>query len=211
MNRRALPTGLLTGLSLLLTFSACQPAAPDTNRDASKTTNANVAKETVDKAAVETELLRLEHEWGDAAKAHNAEIVKRLLADDVLMTYPDGTTGTKADEVRDTESGALTLESYELTDPKVIVLDADAALVTGRTTYKNGKYKGPDGKVIDISGDYRFTDVYARRNGNWQVVASQATRIDNPTPIAPSAKPSTGTAGSPPAPAKVSPAPKSTP
>ena len=47
----------------------------------------------------------------------------------------------------------------------------------GEAAIKNGKYKDPNTKkTIDISGEYRFLDVYARRNGKWQVVASQATK-----------------------------------
>ena len=30
---------------------------------------------------------------------------------------------------------------------------------------------------IDISGEYRFLDVYRRRDGKWQAVASHATKI----------------------------------
>ncbi len=45
----------------------------------------------------------------------------------------------------------------------------DAAVVTGRTTVTTG---GADPTLT-----LRFTDVFVRRAGRWQVVASQATRI----------------------------------
>jgi hypothetical protein len=58
------------------------------------------------------------------------------------------------------------------------VLDANNAFVTGRGVIKNGKSKVPNSKqTIDISGEYRFLDVYARRDGRWQAVASQTTAI----------------------------------
>jgi hypothetical protein len=70
------------------------------------------------------------------------------------------------------------MESWEILEPKVTVLDANNAFVTGRGVIKNGKAKVPDSKkTIDISGEYRFLDVYARRNGKWQAVASQTTPI----------------------------------
>jgi hypothetical protein len=103
-------------------------------------------------------------------------------ADDIVVTNTDGTTATKADDVAAVESGALTAEGWELADLKVKVLDGDAAVVTGRGIIKNGKYKGPDGRVQALKPEYRFTDVFARRNGQWQAVASQATTITNPTP-----------------------------
>ena len=101
----------------------------------------------------------------------------------MVITYPDGVVGTKTMEIQTAESGAITADSWELVDPKVTVLDANSAFVTGRTIIKNGKSKDLQSqKLIDISGEYRFLDVYARRNGRWQVVASQATKLAVPSP-----------------------------
>ena len=206
MNRHALPVVL--SLVLVAFVSACQPTvAPDTNRDAARTAAASPTKEPVDRAAVEAEVTRLEREWIETIKTHNGDVVKRILADDVVMTYPDGATGTKADEIRDNDRTAFTADSWDVVESHVTVLDADAAVITGRTVVKNGKYKTPDNKTIDISGEYRFTDVFAKRNGSWQVVASQATKIVNPTPAA---APKASAAGSAPA-APASPAKAASP
>ena len=205
MNRHALP--LVLSLVLVGFITACEPAA-DTNRNAAQPVQASPTKEPVDRAAIEAELTRLEREWADTIKTHSADVVKRVLADDAVMTYPDGTTGTKADEVRYAETSAFNAESYEVLESKVTVLDADAAFVTGRSVIKKGTYKPADGKTIDISGEYRFTDVFARRNGTWQVVASQATKVVAPTP-SPAASPSPK--ASPPATAPVPPAKSSPP
>jgi ketosteroid isomerase-like protein len=157
-------------------LNGCQPAL-DTNRNIAAATSSPV-KETFDSAAIEAELIKIEREWADAAKTHNAEAVKRFLAETAMIVYPDGTTATKAEEVRSIESGAITADSFEVIDPKVTVIDADAAFISGRSVIKNGKYAVPNQrKPIDISGEYRFLDVYAKRDGKWQVVASQATKI----------------------------------
>ena len=161
-------------LSIILT--GCQPAATETNRNAVAT--ATPAKEKVDPAAIEAEILKLEREWMDAPKTKNGDAVRRVVADDAVLIYPDGTVATKADEVRTVESGDVTSDSFEMVDPKVTVIDADAAYIAGRSTIKNGKYKDPNTKkTIDISGEYRFLDVYAKRDGKWQVIASQATKV----------------------------------
>ncbi len=174
MNRSAL--ALLGGLTLLI-LGGCQPAV-DTNRNLAAT-SASPAKETFDSAAIETELTRIEREWANASKTHNAEAVKGFLADTAIIIYPDGTTATKADEIRTIESGGITADSFEMMDPKVTVIDADSAFITGRSVIKNGKYAVPgQKKPIDISGEYRFLDVYAKRDGKWQVLASQAVKID---------------------------------
>jgi hypothetical protein len=78
------------------------------------------------------------------------------------VTYLDGTVGTKADDLRDIESGAISAEAWDLADLKVRVLDADSAVVTGRGIIKNGKYKGPDGRTQMLKPQYRFTDASRR-------------------------------------------------
>lgn len=171
-------------------FTACQPGV-DTNRSTNSAANANAAKEPINPVAIETEVTKLEREWAAGAQRHDAEAVAKILADDLVMVYPDGVTGNKSTELRDIASKAMTADSWELHDLKVTVLGPDAAFVTGRGVVKNGKYKAPDSKAaaIDISGEYRFTSIYARRGGQWQAVASQTTQIRNPTPPAPAASP----------------------
>jgi len=207
MTRNVLST-TISALGLLVVLSAvgCQPAAPDTNRDASRVANVNATKPPVDTAAVSAEILKLEREWAAASQGHNSEPVKRIVADDALMVYPDGTTGTKSDEIASIESGTITADSWDLLDPKVTVLDENVAFINGRAVIRNGKVKDPQTKrTRDISGEYRFTDLYMRRNGTWQAVASQTTKIENPAPATEAPKPPAKTEASPetkPSPAK---------
>ena len=178
MRRRSVLALFVTLLAVVLT--GCQPAATETNRNDSLAA-ASPAKETFDAAAIQAELLKLEREWADSLKTKNAEAVRRIVADDAVLVYPDGTAANKTVEVQTIESGAITADSFEMIDPKVTVLDADAAFITGRSTIKNGKYTDPNTKrTINISGEYRFLDVYAKRGGRWQVVASQATPVTAP-------------------------------
>ena len=177
MKRSAL---VLFVILLAMALGGCQPAARETNRN-DAVAAATPAKERVDPVAIEAEILKLEREWMDAPKTKNGDAVRRVVADDAVLIYPDGTVATKADEVRTVESGDVTSDSFEMVDPKVTVIDADAAYIAGRSTIKNGKYKDPNTKkTIDISGEYRFLDVYAKRDGKWQVIASQATKVLTP-------------------------------
>jgi ketosteroid isomerase-like protein len=145
-----------------------------------------VSKQTVDPVAIEAEITKLENDWAASVQRHDAAAVRKILADDVIMTYPDGSTGSKASELSDIEAGAMTVDSWQLFDTKVTVLGADAAVITGRSVLKNAKYKDQSAKkALDISGEYRFTDVYAKRNGQWLAVASQTTSIRNPAPASP--------------------------
>ena len=178
IQKNVLPAALaVIGLLVVLSLGGCQKAAAPTNL-ADRSAAPSPTPEKIDTAAIEAEITKLERDWASSPKNRDADTVRRVLADDVVITYPDGTTGTKADEVKTIESGAVTMDSWELLDPKVTVLNADSAFITGRGVIKNGKYTDPNTKkAIDISGEFRFLDVYARRNGRWQAVASQTTPI----------------------------------
>jgi hypothetical protein len=181
---------LLFVLSLvfsLVILSGCQKAAENVNTAAPAATP---TAETVDTAAIETELRRIENEWPRVIKEKDVTWVKRVEADDAVFIYPDGTLGNKSTDVKDSESGALSADSWEVSDLKVNVLNKDAAVVSGRSVVKNGKYKLPDGKSIDISGQYRFIDTYVRRDGEWKLVAGASTPVRTPVPVAsPTASP----------------------
>jgi ketosteroid isomerase-like protein len=182
MNRSVVSTALVFVVSLIVMgLSGCQQAL-DTNRNAALAT-ATPAKETVDAAAIEAEVMQLARDWMKAGQTYDAEIIKRVVADDAILVYPDGTSATKADELRLIEAKSLTAESWDMLEPKVTVMSADSAFISGRSVIKNGKYKDPNvSRPIDISGEYRFLDVYSRRNGKWQVIASQATKVTAPAP-----------------------------
>ncbi len=167
------------GLSVMM-FSGCQPAA-NTNQPVVTTAP---SPERVDSAAIQTELLRIENDWPRVFKERDVSAVERVEADDAVFIYPDGSLGNKTQDKADVQSGALTADSWTVSDMQVTVIDADSAFVVGRTTVKNGKYKMSDGKTIDISGDFRWIDTYARRNGEWKLVAGANTPVKGPVTAA---------------------------
>lgn len=178
MNKNVLLT-VMALFCLMLVQAGCQKAiAPRTNRgDAGSA----ATPEKIDPAAIQAELIKLERDWADAVKNGDADTVRRVMADDITVINPDGSTSTKAAEVDAVQARVVTIDAWDISDPKVTVLDANNAFVTGRGLIKNGKAKLPNSnKTIDISGEYRFLDVYARRNGKWQAVASQTTPIAVP-------------------------------
>lgn len=195
----------------LITFTqlGCQPA-PDTNRAESTAAANSNSNAVVDTAAIESELLRIENDWPRVLREKDVAAVRSVEADDGIFVRPDGTIVDKAQDVKDMEEGALTAESWDMAEMKVKVLDKDAAVVSGMSVVKGGKYKMPDGKFIDISGDYRFMDTFARRDGRWQVVAGMAVKSAQPAAAAsPAAKASPAATASPAA--KATPAAKASP
>lgn len=119
---------------------------------------------------VEQTLMRIEQELIDAVLAGDASAVERHYADSFIFTTPDGTMVNKSQVIANVKSGNLKYESTKIDDMKVQVY-GDTAVVTLRSTDK-GRHKG-----VDISGQYRWTDVFVRRDGRWQLVAAQGTRI----------------------------------
>jgi len=215
----------LAGVVSLFAFIqiACQPAA-DTNRSDSLTPSTNANRETVDTAAIEAELLRIERDWPRVVKEKDVAAVGRIEADDAIFVYPDGSVGNKQRDLADISSGAMTADDIEMSDLTVKILDNDAAVVTGQMEVKNGRYKMPDGKTADISGKYRFIDTFARQGGDWKLVAGMSTKITapaasaSPATAAPAASPAmkpspaaTATKRVPPPPPPASPMPKTTP
>lgn len=167
---------------------------------------------TPDIAAITAEITRLENDWPRILKEKDAAAIRRLEAEDFVVVYPDGSIGNKEQDAKDIESGNITFETWEISDLKVTVIDADAAVASLRITVKNGKFKTPDGASQDISGQYRSVDTFARRNGQWQLVGS-ATVPMSKNAIAALAAPSpkTSPAASAAPTTRPSPAPKAAP
>jgi ketosteroid isomerase-like protein len=119
---------------------------------------------------VEQTLMQTEQELVDAIMKGDAAPFERAIADNFTFTAPDGSMQNKTQFIADLKSGTLKMESTKNDDMKVQVY-GDTAIVTYRSTDK-GKYKD-----FDISGQYRWTDVFVKRNGRWQIVSTQGTRI----------------------------------
>lgn len=186
---------LLAALFLcpLVLIAGCQPAGVETNRSAVAT----ATPEVVNTAAIETELLRIENDWPRVIREKDTAAAGRVMADDVVLIYPDGNVGTKETDLKDIGAGALTAESIEIADLKVHVIDNEAAYVTGRTVLTKAQYKPADGPALNISGQYRFLDTFAKRNGEWKLVAGASVPVRQPPTASPSPTPAASPAGSP--------------
>jgi hypothetical protein len=179
MNRNVLSAALaVLAFVMVLAQAGCQRAAAPTNLADSRAAG-TPTPEKVDAAAIQAELVKIDRQWAEGVKTGNADMVRGVIADDIVITNADGSSSTKADEVQTIQSGAITMEAYEILEPKVTVLDANNAFVTGRGVIKNGRLKMPNSTMrpIGISGEYRFMNFYAKRDGKWQAVASQTTPI----------------------------------
>jgi hypothetical protein len=184
-----------------LTFSACgsQPSPGNTNGTA-------VAEPTPDKPAIEAQLKALEYDWPRIIKERDGAAVDKLEADDIMLVYPDGTEGTKEQDIKDIESGDLSSDPQEISDLAVNVIDNNTAVVRSRTKVVGDRYRITDGKCETILHEFRSIDTFVRRNGQWQMVASATVPVRSSSPAAtPSATPDGSPSSSSSPAAKVSP------
>jgi ketosteroid isomerase-like protein len=118
----------------------------------------------------ERAVMRGECQWAHASQVADVATLRMLEADDVTNVYPDGSTGGKDADIGEVEQGKVKFTAIHVGDLRVRQY-GQAAVATGRT-HLMGSYQGQD-----ITGTYIFTDTWVNRDGRWQVVASQATRI----------------------------------
>ena len=155
---------MLLAINTILTFQFAHAQISDVDK-------AQQASSTGVKS-VEDMLVQIEHDWGNALLRADAAAWSRYLGDDWVLTYSDGTLVTKSMALADLKEGALRIESFQLDDVKVRVY-GDTAVVTGQITEKS-KFRDKD-----TSGVRRFTDVFVKRDGRWQAVASHESDVES--------------------------------
>jgi uncharacterized protein (TIGR02246 family) len=117
----------------------------------------------------EIALLKLEEEWAAASVRNDWTVFDRMFAPDYANNV-DGLIMSKKQFLANMKSGAWKIASASPGDLKVLVL-GETGIVHGLWTEKsslNGQ---------DLSGTYRYTDVFAKRDGRWQCVTSHSTRV----------------------------------
>jgi ketosteroid isomerase-like protein len=120
-----------------------------------------------------TTLARLEADWNAAHVRGDAAALEHLLADDVVVMVPGMRVMTKADAVGMFTSGRMKFDRYETSETTFRVYDA-TAIVTGRLR-RTRVFAG-----ATVDDDWRFTKVYVRRAGRWQVVSFHASNTALP-------------------------------
>jgi ketosteroid isomerase-like protein len=114
------------------------------------------------------DFLALEERWAVALRERNEAAFGRLLAEDLTHVGLEGQIVGKREYMAFFKTGDWRYNEYSLVDPQV-TLEGCAAVVTGRVQRRivvNGK---------ETAGAFAFTHVWARRGGEWRVIASQVT------------------------------------
>jgi ketosteroid isomerase-like protein len=120
--------------------------------------------------AQEQEVLKASEVSNDASLIKkDRATMERLYADDYMYIHSNGTVANKTQDIAESMSPAQAWTARKSDDLKVRIY-GDVAVITGLSTL-TGSAKGYD------SGARRFTEVWVRRNGGWQLVGGESTLV----------------------------------
>lgn len=115
-------------------------------------------------------LTQLSNAWDKAIVAKDRAAVAGNMSPEFRIIDGQGEIGNKQEFVDDILDPKLVIDPYTVEEFEVR-LHGDVALLSGRTRM-TGKH---DGKPFE--SNYRYIDIYARRDGQWRIVSVQITRI----------------------------------
>ena len=115
-------------------------------------------------------LVKLERGWNEAFYRKDVAFIERLLAEEFTATYDDGRIGDKATELGLVAAFDQNVQSAT-PDEFAVRVYRDTAVVWFTLRLVGIK----DGQRSEMA--LRYTDVWSVRDGRWQCVSSQSTRV----------------------------------
>jgi ketosteroid isomerase-like protein len=116
-------------------------------------------------------IISLERAWNEAFYNKDLAFIETLLADEFIATYEDGSRGDKAKELALTKEFDQRVESA-VQDEFTVKVFGDTA-VAWFTLNLVGIKQGEKAELT-----LRYTDIWVMRNGRWQCVSVQSTRVN---------------------------------
>jgi ketosteroid isomerase-like protein len=115
-------------------------------------------------------IIELDKQRMHAMAQKDLATLRNVLADDLVYTHSSARIDTKQSLIGNMESGSTVYSAVEPSEVKAQDL-GDAVVLTGKA--RIGVNSGGNAMSFTV----RFTDVYARRGGQWQMVTWQSTRL----------------------------------
>ena len=114
-------------------------------------------------AEIPADLKKAVHDYDEAQVHGNGAELARLLADDYTLINSRGLVQTKKDLIDEYTAPGYKIEPFVVREP-IEKVWTDGAVMAGVATLK-----GVDGgKPFSVT--LRFADIWAKRNGKWQVI-----------------------------------------
>lgn len=120
------------------------------------------------KSKDEQEVIKLERLWLNAYEQRDAAAMERIIADNMTITYPNGAIQRKPQII----AFLKTNKNSSNPAPKFTTFEVEIRSF-GKTIILNGRLiteRNRNGQIIRERS--RYTDVYHKIKGHWQVVAS---------------------------------------
>jgi ketosteroid isomerase-like protein len=121
-------------------------------------------------AGNEKMIIELDKKRMTAMAQKDLATLNELIADDLVYTHSSARLDTKASLIGNMEGGSTVYTSVVPSDVKAQDL-GDTVVLTGSCRISVNSGGRPN------SFGVRFTDVYAKRGGRWQMVTWQSTRL----------------------------------
>ena len=121
---------------------------------------------------VRKQIIALDQQLNDAAVQGNMKFISQMMSEGYVGVAPNGMILRPSLIAAHYQTGMLRYESVVNSDIDVKVHD-NCAVLTAISAVK-----GHDGET-DLSGTYRIMRVFLKRNGEWQIIAFQATPARN--------------------------------
>ncbi len=118
----------------------------------------------------ERQILKLFEDGDRALMAADVAELTRILADDYIQYDESGTAHTREDVLNDLESGEIRYVSMISTGRRIRMVSGDVAVVHG--SEEDDVEQG--GRRYPVN--YIYMDVVVKRDGRWQIVASQLVK-----------------------------------
>jgi uncharacterized protein (TIGR02246 family) len=132
--------------------------------------------QTLQGSEAEQDVRKLERAWLDAYEQRDAKAMDTIVADDFVITFPDGSMQTKSqilDSIKVPPNPASPSLKFYTEDVRARVY-GDTVILIGRVATEYLR----DGKTVKEQS--RYTDTYIKRQGRWQVVASHLSNAPRP-------------------------------
>jgi ketosteroid isomerase-like protein len=123
--------------------------------------------------SIQQAILDLDDRWNAATLHHDLTVYHELMADDFISISTGGTIATKAERIASYEKpGGFVYEAIE-SSARTVRVYGETAILTGHSVIR-GKFRGEP-----FRSEYCYTHVFVQRDGRWQAVSAQMTRVEH--------------------------------
>ena len=169
---------LMIALHLAVVAQSTYPPAPLHSRarvvTASPKTKAVTKPKEIPKPKIistRQEIENIEHDWAQALLDEDVTKLETILSDNLQYTRSNGKVENKSGYLKSLRDGTTNYSLIKRDNTKIIV-NGDTAIVTARWKAKLQNKPNPP-----LETTARYTHVYVKKDGRWQLTTHQSTEI----------------------------------